>query len=79
MGEVTAIVNGRSYTLSCGDGEEPRLKELIGIVLKRTDALSAQHGHIADAQLLLMAALLIADDLLEARSRITTLEANRRS
>jgi cell division protein ZapA len=79
MGEVTAIVNGRSYTLSCGDGEESRLKELIGIVLKRTDALSAQHGHIADAQLLLMASLLIADELLDAKSRITALESNRRS
>ena len=78
MGEITATVNGRSYTLSCGDGEEPRLKELVNLVLTHASTLSAQHGHIADAQLLLMAALLIGDELLDARSRIAALEANRR-
>lgn len=74
MGEVTATVNGRSYTLSCGDGEEGRLRQLIEVVRKHTDALAMEHGQIADARILLMAALLIADELLDARTTLAALE-----
>lgn len=74
MGEVTATVNGHSYTLSCGDGEEGRLRELIEVVRKHTDALATEHGQIADARVLLMAAVLIADELLDARTALAALE-----
>jgi cell division protein ZapA len=76
MGQVTATVNGRSYTLSCGDGEEPRLRELLALVRERTDSLTAAHGIIPDARILLMAAVLIADDLLDTRAKLKALEAN---
>jgi cell division protein ZapA len=75
MGQVTATVNGHSYTLSCGDGEEPRLRELLAIVQDRAERLTMAHGPIPDARMLLMVALLVADDLVDARARIAALEA----
>lgn len=68
MGEVAITVNGRSYRFECGDGEEARLKELAAYVKSRMDGISREHGNIGEERLLLMTALLIADDLWDATS-----------
>jgi cell division protein ZapA len=68
MGQVAITVNGRSYRFECGDGEEPRLKELVAYVKSRMDGLTREHGNIGEERLLLMTALLIADDLWDATS-----------
>jgi cell division protein ZapA len=66
MGQVAITVNGRSYRFDCGDGEEPRLKELADYVKSRMETLNREHGNIGEERLLLMAALTIADDLWDA-------------
>jgi cell division protein ZapA len=68
MGQVAITVNGRSYRFECGDGEEGRLKELAAYVKSRMDGLTREHGKIGEERLLLMTALLIADDLWDATS-----------
>jgi cell division protein ZapA len=68
MGQVAITVNGRSYRFECGDGEEARLKELVAYVKSRMDGLTREHGNIGEERLLLMTALLIADDLWDATS-----------
>jgi cell division protein ZapA len=68
MGQVAITVNGRSYRFECGDGEEARLKELVAYVKSRMDGLTREHGKIGEERLLLMTALLIADDLWDATS-----------
>jgi cell division protein ZapA len=75
MGQVTVTVNGRTYRLQCGAGEERRLIELATHVGHRVDGLAAEFGAIDDARLLLMAALLVADELLDARARLAGLES----
>jgi cell division protein ZapA len=71
MGQVAVTINGRTYTLQCTDGEEARLVELAGHVAARADALAAefqsQDGPIGDDRLMLLTALLLADELWEAR------------
>jgi len=66
MGQVAITVNGRSYRFDCGDGEEPRLKELADYVKSRMETLTREHGSIGEERLLLMAALTIADELWDA-------------
>lgn len=73
MGQARISLNGRSYLLRCGDGEEPRLQELAAYLSRRIDQLSIEFGHVGDERLLLMAALLISDDLLEARAKLAAL------
>lgn len=74
MGQVAVTLNGRTYRLRCGDGEEERLLSLAAHVRGRIDALVAEFGQAGDERLLLMAALLIADELLDSRDKIATLE-----
>lgn len=68
MGQVAVNLNGRSYRFDCGDGEEPRLKELAAHVKHRYDALVREYGNVGEDRLLLMTALLIADELWDARA-----------
>ena len=73
MSQVTITLNGRTYRLSCGEGEESRLIELADVVRTRLQSLVAEFGQAGDDRLLLMSALLIADELLDARSRLAAL------
>lgn len=67
MGQVAVTLNGRSYRLSCEPGEEARLTLLAAEVKARLDTLIGQFGNAGDDRLLLMAALTLADELLDAR------------
>jgi cell division protein ZapA len=75
MAEVTITLNGRTYRLECGDGEEEHLLSLSDIVGCRLDGLKKQFGQVGDDRLLLMAALMIADDLGEAQKKLDDLAA----
>ncbi|MEZ5853523.1 MAG: cell division protein ZapA [Hyphomicrobiaceae bacterium] len=68
MGQVKIELNGRVYRLLCGDDDEARLKELAGYLGSRIDGLAAQTGQHGDERLLVMAALLLADELLEMKA-----------
>ena len=65
MTDVVLSFNGRAYRLACAPGEEDRLVVLAQHVKARLDALHAEHGDVGDDRLLLMAAIEIADDLLD--------------
>jgi cell division protein ZapA len=69
MGQVTVTLNSRTYRLACGDGEEARLQALAAHVKVKVDALAAQFGQVGEERLLLMAALLVTDELFDARER----------
>lgn len=68
MGRVAAKIQDRAYFLTCGDGEEARLQELVEHVRSKADSLIAEHGRIRDDHLMLMSALLIADELWDQRA-----------
>lgn len=75
MAQVDVTINGRVYSIACGDGEEAHLLDLGRTVDERVSELSAAVGQIGDSRLLVMASLLIADQLSEARRQIETLQA----
>jgi cell division protein ZapA len=66
MAQIRVEINGRSYEIACDDGEEEHVAELGRYVSRKVGELSAQLGQIGDARLLVMAALLITDELSEA-------------
>jgi cell division protein ZapA len=70
MGQVAVNVNGRSYRFDCGDGEEARLEELAAYIKDRIDTLKREYGQVGAERLMLMAALLITDELWDARAAI---------
>jgi len=66
MPQVNVLVNGREHQIGCGDGEEDRVRELAAYVDKRATELVQQGARVPDARLMLMTALIIADDLAQA-------------
>ena len=79
MAEVTITLNGRSYRLECGDGEEEHLLSLSEMVGNRLEGLQKQFGQVGDDRLLLMTALMIADDLSEAQDKLANIAAEQES
>lgn len=75
MGQVTVTVGGREYTLACEDGEEKHLAGLAQYLDGKAHFLVEQLGQISDMRLMLMAGLLVADELSEARARLDAVEA----
>jgi len=67
---VNVMVNGRTYTIACDEGEQEHLKELAGHVDAKVRELTGTVGQVGDQKLMLMAAVLITDELLEARARL---------
>ncbi len=69
MSQVKLSVGGRSYTVSCADGEEAHVADLGASI----DARIAQLGPNTETQNLLFGGLLLADELHELRTKYTEL------
>lgn len=67
MGQVSVTIKGRQYTIACDDGQEEHLRELAGTVDQRINDLIAQVGDLGDLRMVVMASLLVADELVETR------------
>jgi cell division protein ZapA len=63
---VNIMVNDRAYTVACDEGEEDHLKQLAAQVDAKAREVLGSVGQVGDARMLLMAALLIADEQHEA-------------
>lgn len=74
MGQVKVSLNDRTYTVACGDGEEDHVRELAAYMNKHMTALAQEVGQVGDARLLLMAGLLITDELSEALQKTKMLD-----
>jgi len=74
MAQVTVLVNGRNYTLACEDGEEEHLTALAAFIDGRVAELGRSIGQVGDARLMLMASLVVADELAVAHERAEELE-----
>jgi cell division protein ZapA len=59
---VNVMVNGRAYTIACDEGEEDHLKGLATQVDEKAREVLNSVGQVGDARMMLMAALLIADE-----------------
>lgn len=67
MASVDVSINGRNYQIACEKGEEDRLSRLAEYVDERVQELVVAVGQAGDSRLLVMASLLIADELYEAQ------------
>ena len=74
MPHVNVTINNRQYRMACDDGQERHLGELAADFDRRIAQLRANFGEIGDMRLTVMAALIIADELSEARRRILAKE-----
>jgi len=76
MAQVTLRINGYAYVIGCKDGEERHLEAMAAEVNRRIDGVRAAAGPSGEARMLVMASLLMADDIFETRTRLQELEAS---
>ena len=70
MGQVLVKVNGREFPLSCADGQEPRIRRLAQYVDAKVGEFTKGVGQVGEARLILLAALVIADELSDANDAL---------
>jgi len=67
MATVTVDINGRPYAVGCADGQEERVRVLASQFDGHVRSVAGDVGQVGDLRLFLMAALMLADELHEAR------------
>lgn len=67
MATVTVDINGRPYAVGCADGQEERVRILARQFDAHVRQVGRDVGNVGDIRLFLMAALVLADELQEAR------------
>lgn len=70
MADVRLMIAGRSYDVHCADGEEPQLLQLAAQVDEKIRGIPGG----TEVRQLLFAALMLADDAQETKSRIDKAE-----
>lgn len=74
MTHVNVTINGRQYRMACEEGQETRLLRLAESLESRVTNLRGKFGEIGDARLTVMAALMVADELVDANQQIRALQ-----
>ena len=67
MAQVTIKLNGYSYTVGCEDGQEQHLMAMAAQVENRIESIKALGGSSGEARVLVLTALLMADELHDLR------------
>ena len=75
MAQVTLRINGYAYVIGCQDGEEQHLEAMAAEVNRRIDGVRAAAGPSGESRMLVMASLLMADDVFELRKKLQAAEA----
>ncbi|MCB8822356.1 cell division protein ZapA [Microvirga rosea] len=75
MAQVTVTIAGKTYRIACGDGEEGHLEALAASYDTKIEEMRAAFGEIGEMRLHVMAAITLADEMHETRSRLAATEA----
>jgi cell division protein ZapA len=74
MGQVSVTLNGRTYRLECGEGEETHLIALAEYLSSHVDTMKRKFGQVGDDRLILMASLHVTDELWELRRQMAEMK-----
>jgi cell division protein ZapA len=75
MAQLTIEVNGRPYVVGCEDGQEAHLQRLAGLIDAQVRQVGQDVGQLGETRLMLMGALLLADDLTDVKGRLAEAQA----
>jgi cell division protein ZapA len=73
MAEVPFTFNQRTYRFQCEEHDAARLTDIVAYFRVKLDELVREHGAIGDERLILMAALMITDELFDTRADVDDL------
>jgi cell division protein ZapA len=75
MAQVTVKINGYAYTVGCENGQEQHLLDMAHEVETRIESIKALGGPTGEGRLLVLAALLMADELHDTGIELATLRS----
>ena len=70
MAKVDISINGRLYAVACDEGQQDRVRELAEMVDSRVKQLTGPGpvGGVGETQILVLAGLMLADELSETKA-----------
>ena len=71
MANINIKFNNKDYLLSCDDGQEQSLKNLVNFLDKRYSELKDKLGNIGENKLLLITTIQLIDDYFDLKQRVT--------
>ena len=70
MGNVTIKFNNKEFILSCEDGQEEHLEELLIQISQKFNNLKNDLGNLGENKLLLITAVKIMDEYYETKKKV---------
>ena len=70
MANVNIKFNGKEFLLSCDDGQEEHLEELLTHINKKFNNLKNDLGNIGENKLLLITSVQIMDEYFETKKKV---------
>lgn len=70
---VTVTINGNDYPMACAPGEEKKIEALGARIDEVARQVASASGAIAESRLLVMAALILTDQMRELESKLADL------
>lgn len=67
MAQILLRINGYAYPVGCEDGQEPHLQAMAAQIDERIARVKRMGGQSGEAPLLVLAALIMADELHDLR------------
>jgi len=68
LAQVTVSINGKDYALACDDGQEESIRAAGALLDASVGKLAARMSRVNDLNLVIMASVMLADDLIRMRS-----------
>ena len=70
MAEVSIVVNGRSYDISCDEGQEERVQHLAMYIDQRLRQIAGKGRAWNESHIFVLTALVLADELFETKEAL---------
>ena len=70
MANVSIKFNGKEFLLSCDDGQEEHLEELLIQINKKFNSLKNDLGNLGENKLLLITAVKVMDEYYETKKKV---------
>jgi len=70
MANVNIKFNGKDFLLSCDDGQEEHLEELLIHINKKFSDLRDDLGNIGESKLLLITSVQVMDEYFETKKKV---------
>ena len=76
MANVNIKFNGKDFLLSCDDGQEEHLEELLTHINQKFNTLKNDLGNIGENKLLLITGVQIMDEYFETKKKVDQKKMN---